>query len=131
MSGMHYASVPSTVPPEDYARRIKSLRGVRELTQGQLAELIGVSYATVNRWENELRDFWDAGIRGPDFVWAERTGAGSVQQVPGRLRQRTRNGPRAAAPRSSSGRGAAGGGEPSAWKRRAGARHRSSIRCTG
>ena len=29
------------------------MRGVRELTQGQLADLIGVSYATVNRWENE------------------------------------------------------------------------------
>ena len=51
--GMLYASVTSTVLPEDYARRIKSLRGVRELTQGQLADLIGVSYATVNRWENE------------------------------------------------------------------------------
>jgi DNA-binding XRE family transcriptional regulator len=50
---MHYASVTSTALSEDYARRIKSLRGVRELTQGQLADLIGVSYATVNRWENE------------------------------------------------------------------------------
>ena len=50
---MHYTSVTSTALPEDYARRIKSLRGVRELTQGQLADLIGVSYATVNRWENE------------------------------------------------------------------------------
>ena len=50
---MHYTSVTSTALPEDYARRIKSLRGVRELTQGQLAHLIGVSYATVNRWENE------------------------------------------------------------------------------
>ena len=38
--------------PRDYGRRIKSLRGVRELTQSQLAELIGVSYASVNRWEN-------------------------------------------------------------------------------
>ena len=50
---MHYASVISTALPEDYARRIKSLRGVRELTQGQLADLIGVSYGTVNRWENQ------------------------------------------------------------------------------
>ena len=50
---MRYASVTSIALPEDYARRIKSLRGVRELTQGQLADLIGVSYATVNRWENE------------------------------------------------------------------------------
>ena len=50
---MLYASVTSTAVPDEYARRIKSLRGVRELTQGQLAALIGVSYATVNRWENE------------------------------------------------------------------------------
>ena len=50
---MRYASVTSFALPEDYARRIKSLRAVRELTQGQLADLIGVSYATVNRWENE------------------------------------------------------------------------------
>ena len=50
---MHYASVTSSAVPEDYARRIKGLRGVRELTQGQLAKLIGVSYATVNRWENQ------------------------------------------------------------------------------
>ena len=53
MRKRHYASATSAALPEDYARRIKSLRGVRELTQGQLAELIGVSYATVNRWENE------------------------------------------------------------------------------
>ena len=50
---MSYASVTSAEVPHDYALRIKNLRGVRELTQGQLAELIGVSYATVNRWENE------------------------------------------------------------------------------
>ena len=50
---MRYASVTSAEVPDDYALRIKSLRGVRELTQGQLADLIGVSYATVNRWENQ------------------------------------------------------------------------------
>ena len=50
---MRYTSVTSAAVPDNYALRIKSLRGVRELTQGQLAELIGVSYATVNRWENE------------------------------------------------------------------------------
>ena len=32
-----------------------------------------------------LRDFWDAGIRGPDFVWAATgPGAGGVRQVPRR-----------------------------------------------
>lgn len=38
--------------PGDYALRIKNIRGVKELTQTQLAERIGVSYASVNRWEN-------------------------------------------------------------------------------
>ena len=34
------------------SRRIKEMREISELTQSQLAELIGVSFATVNRWEN-------------------------------------------------------------------------------
>ena len=38
--------------PEDYSQRIKDARAIRDLTQTQLAKLIGVSYATVNRWEN-------------------------------------------------------------------------------
>ncbi len=38
--------------PADYPRRIKSIRERLDLTQAQLAERIGVSFATVNRWEN-------------------------------------------------------------------------------
>ena len=38
--------------PRDYPRRIKSIRGLRGLTQAQFAELVGVSFASVNRWEN-------------------------------------------------------------------------------
>jgi adenylate cyclase len=38
--------------PGDYSVRVKSLRGCIELTQVQLANRIGVSFATVNRWEN-------------------------------------------------------------------------------
>ena len=38
--------------PSDYSRRIKKSRVARGLTQAQFAELIGVSYAAVNRWEN-------------------------------------------------------------------------------
>ena len=38
--------------PGDYPQRVKSAREVRGLTQAQFAELIGVSFATVNRWEN-------------------------------------------------------------------------------
>ena len=46
------STVMSTVLPRDYSRRIKGARGVLGLTQTQFAELIGVSYASVNRWEN-------------------------------------------------------------------------------
>lgn len=38
--------------PTDYAVRVRSVRGRLELTQAQLAARIGVSFATVNRWEN-------------------------------------------------------------------------------
>ena len=38
--------------PPDYPQRVKRTRDLRGLTQAQLAELIGVSYASVNRWEN-------------------------------------------------------------------------------
>ena len=39
--------------PPDFPVRIKRLRGNLELTQTKLAELMGVSFATVNRWENK------------------------------------------------------------------------------
>jgi superfamily II DNA or RNA helicase/transcriptional regulator with XRE-family HTH domain len=42
----------STDIPADYPARVRSVRGRLELTQVQLAERIGVSFATVNRWEN-------------------------------------------------------------------------------
>ena len=38
--------------PSDHPERIKNCRDARGLTQTQFAELIGVSYVTVNRWEN-------------------------------------------------------------------------------
>ena len=38
--------------PQDYSQRIRNVRQIRDLTQAQLAELIGVSFASVNRWEN-------------------------------------------------------------------------------
>jgi len=46
------ARLPGTDVPADYAIRIKTARGRLKLTQTQLAELLGVSFATVNRWEN-------------------------------------------------------------------------------
>ena len=36
-----------------YAQKIKKLRDVLLITQQELAELLGVSIVTVNRWENE------------------------------------------------------------------------------
>ena len=41
-----------TTVPLDYSTRIKSLRHKLSLTQMRLAELMGVSFASVNRWEN-------------------------------------------------------------------------------
>ncbi|MEI8190350.1 MAG: helix-turn-helix domain-containing protein, partial [candidate division NC10 bacterium] len=40
------------VPTEDYPDRVKRLRGRLGLTQQALAQRLGVSFATVNRWEN-------------------------------------------------------------------------------
>jgi putative transcriptional regulator len=36
----------------DFGARIKELRGLLHLTQESMAEALGVSFATVNRWEN-------------------------------------------------------------------------------
>ena len=41
----------STIP-SDYAARIKQYRARLGLTQTELAARLGVSFATVNRWEN-------------------------------------------------------------------------------
>jgi len=43
--------VMSNLPP-DYSERIKSLRLRLKLTQVELAAKVGVSFASVNRWEN-------------------------------------------------------------------------------
>ncbi|MCZ7591044.1 MAG: helicase-related protein [Kiritimatiellae bacterium] len=40
-------------PGDDYAERIKRFRGDIGLTQQSLADSLGVSFATVNRWENK------------------------------------------------------------------------------
>ena len=44
--------IESAVLPGDFPRLIKDSRDRRGLTQEQFAELVGVSFATVNRWEN-------------------------------------------------------------------------------
>src|SRR5215468_4989171 len=50
--GRHAMRQASVEVPGDYSVRVRSLRGCIELTQVQLANRIGVSFATVNRWEN-------------------------------------------------------------------------------
>lgn len=42
----------TSTPGDDYPRRIKALRARLGLTQVALAEAVGVSFPTVNRWEN-------------------------------------------------------------------------------
>ena len=42
----------STALPDDYPQKIKDIRETKGLTQTKFAELVGVSFATVNRWEN-------------------------------------------------------------------------------
>lgn len=41
-----------TQVPDEYAERLRLLRSRLDLTQTRLAALLGVSFATVNRWEN-------------------------------------------------------------------------------
>lgn len=41
-----------TPVPSDYSQRIKNFRDAYDLTQTELAERIGVSFVSVNRWEN-------------------------------------------------------------------------------
>ncbi|MDD2493008.1 MAG: helix-turn-helix transcriptional regulator [Bacilli bacterium] len=36
-----------------YSDKIKTLREVMLISQAELAELLGVSFVTVNRWEND------------------------------------------------------------------------------
>ncbi len=37
----------------DYSKLIKTIRDILLLSQSELADLLGVSYASVNRWENK------------------------------------------------------------------------------
>jgi SNF2 family DNA or RNA helicase/DNA-binding transcriptional regulator YiaG len=56
------AATSTRAVPDDYAERIKRIRGRLGLTQQSLADRLGVSFATVNRWENSQtkpsRLFW-------------------------------------------------------------------------
>jgi len=41
-----------TVTSSDFAKQVKSLREQLRISQEDLAKELGVSFATVNRWEN-------------------------------------------------------------------------------
>lgn len=41
---------------DDYAKMIKKLRDKMTLSQVEFAEVLGVSFASVNRWENGLHE---------------------------------------------------------------------------
>ena len=77
-----------SIPP-DYPARIKSLRAKLGLTQQRLADLMGVSYASVNRWENEKSRpsalAWQrivrAGRLGLDGLAGEQIGEPTVQEA--------------------------------------------------
>ena len=61
-------------PGEDYAQIIKRLRVEIGLTQQSLAERLGVSYVTINRWENSQN-------KPSRLYWAQlRRLAGSVAE---------------------------------------------------
>jgi len=63
---MAISSKYSAIPP-DYSERIKRYRARCALTQAELAGRMGVSFTTVNRWENgqtkPSRVFWQQLIR--------------------------------------------------------------------
>lgn len=59
------ANAPTAIKvPDDFSERVKGLRGRLSLTQAQLAERLGVSFATVNRWENRQ-------VKPSPHTWAQ------------------------------------------------------------
>lgn len=41
---------------DNYAEAIKELRSKMMLSQQEMAQLLGVSYASINRWENGVHE---------------------------------------------------------------------------
>ena len=41
---------------DGYAKRIKELRKEMQMTQEEFAKVLGVSFSTINRWENEAHE---------------------------------------------------------------------------
>src|SRR5262249_22777862 len=77
---------PSTDVPSDFPKRIRSVRRGLQLTQTQLAERVGVSFATVNRWENRqskpTRLAWQQILQLEEGIHAEDGSAQSESARP-------------------------------------------------
>ena len=78
MRGIHHE-----LPP-DFPKRIRRLRAKLGLTQTGFAELMGVSFASVNRWENgQTRPTalaWQQIIRA-ETLGMEALGTGGVKSL--------------------------------------------------
>ena len=77
------ASAPAASSvPDDFSERVKSLRPKLSLPQAQLAERLGASFATVNRWENRQvkpsPHTWDRILR-LDIEVKGRAGVGEIE----------------------------------------------------
>src|SRR5487761_1566724 len=88
----------NTAEKADYGQRIRRLRGRLGLTQTQLAEALGVSFASVNRWENEQSR--PSGLAWQRILAAEEHGLDALVQGSRTLRGEPSDGtvPRNGAP---------------------------------
>lgn len=83
--------------PTDYSKRIKLIRFRLGMTQVELAKRLGVSFATVNRWENAQCEpsalSWNAigrlNLEGTDGLW-NRVGPDNNFDLDKRLHYRER-----------------------------------------
>lgn len=66
----------ASIPP-DYPQRIKRFRQSVGLTQTQLAEILGVSFASINRWENKQSK--PNGLAWKNIEKAELLGLGALE----------------------------------------------------
>lgn len=53
----------------DFPEQVKTVRMLLQLTQTELAEQIGISYATVSRWEREKRKQNTASCNGGQVLF--------------------------------------------------------------
>ena len=81
----------NTAEKADYGQRIRRLRGKLGLTQTQFAEVMGVSFASVNRWENGQSR--PSGLAWQRILAAEEYGLDALLQQPAARRRELTDGP--------------------------------------